>query len=402
MKLLTPPSPSRHQAVVTPHPPPFPGRGEPGFESPLADGHATARLGMWLFLATEALMFGGLFCLYAVFRAKLPAAFVWGGAQLDLGWGLINTFILLLSSFTVAMALYSAQTGRRSAVSLFLTLTVMCGVMFLGVKAVEYEHKFHEGLLWAGAFSVGVETTAAAPAQQPAEPAAVLSPALTRGKRLFELSCTACHGRQGQGIAGSGLPLAGSAFFDGLSDGDAVNFIKEGRSAGDSENQTGIAMPPRGGNASLSDRDLHLIVGYLRTLEPPAGPAFVLPDPSQFRVPRSVIGVASEAPTGVADWMLAGLNQPPAPAAPVREPKPAASSPPPVGAGQFFSIYFTMTGLHALHLAGGIGVMLWLLVRSWRRPFHRGDCTPLEIGGMYWHLVDVIWILLFPLLYLVH
>ncbi|MCC6682642.1 MAG: cytochrome c oxidase subunit 3 [Phycisphaeraceae bacterium] len=401
MKLLTHGNPKDHQTVATACQPYPLGRRTLGSESPAANDLATARLGMWLFLATEALMFGGLFCLYAVFHAKFPAAFEWGRAQLDIGWGLINTVILLLSSFTMAMALYSAQTGRRSAVSLFLTLTVMCGVMFLGVKTIEYQHKFHEGLLWAGAFSADSAETGTANETKPIEPAAALSPALARGKRVFEMSCAVCHGSQGQGVTGSGLPLAGSAFLDDRSDAELVDFIKTGRSAGDPQNRTGMAMPPSGGNPSLSDRDLGLIAGYLRSLEPPAEPTYVLPNPSEFRVPRSVIAVATEGPTGVADWVLAGLNQPPKPT-PVRESKPTTPLPPPAGAEQFFSIYFTMTGLHALHLVVGIGVMLWLLGRSWRRPFHRGDCTPLEIGGLYWHLVDVIWILLFPLLYLVH
>jgi cytochrome c oxidase subunit 3 len=85
----------------------------------------------------------------------------------------------------------------------------------------------------------------------------------------------------------------------------------------------------------------------------------------------------------------------------VPESKPDLPPPPPEEAGLFFSIYFMVTGVHALHLAVGIAVLLWLLSKAWRGQFHGRHYTPLEIGGMYWHVVDAIWILIFSLLYLV-
>lgn len=68
----------------------------------------------------------------------------------------------------------------------------------------------------------------------------------------------------------------------------------------------------------------------------------------------------------------------------------------------FFGIYFCMTGLHGIHILGGIGVLTWLLVRAWRGEFADGYYTPVDLVGLYWHVVDLIWIYLFPLLYLIH
>jgi cytochrome c oxidase subunit 3 len=78
-----------------------------------------------------------------------------------------------------------------------------------------------------------------------------------------------------------------------------------------------------------------------------------------------------------------------------------ATVPNPDQAHVFFSIYFMMTGLHGIHVAIGMGVFVWLLMRANRGDFHSGYYAPLEISGLYWHLVDVIWIFLFPLLYLI-
>jgi cytochrome c oxidase subunit 3 len=70
-------------------------------------------------------------------------------------------------------------------------------------------------------------------------------------------------------------------------------------------------------------------------------------------------------------------------------------------AGVFFSIYYCMTGIHAIHILAGIGVLVWLLVRAVRQDFNRQYFGPVDYVGLYWHLVDLIWIYLFPLLYLI-
>jgi cytochrome c oxidase subunit 3 len=107
----------------------------------------TAKLGMWLFLAQEILFFSGLFIAYAVFRNWYPDAFSAGSHQLDRVMGGINTVVLLFSSLTVALAVRSAQLGRRAQTSLYLVATIVCAFGFLIIKYFEYSHKFHAGLL---------------------------------------------------------------------------------------------------------------------------------------------------------------------------------------------------------------------------------------------------------------
>jgi cytochrome c oxidase subunit 3 len=195
-----------------------------------AQQRAAATLGMWAFLATEILFFGGMFTGYAVYRTAMPAAFAAGSRHLDFGLGTLNTAVLLLSSLTMALAVHAAETGGRVRLALCLAGTMGLGALFLAVKFFEYASKVRE----------------------------------------------------------------------------------------------------------------HLV----------PGPAFA-------------------APPG---------------------------SPPHLEI--FFSFYFVMTGMHALHMIVGEGILLTLLLRAARGGFEGGRCGPVVISGLYWHFVDVVWIFLYPLLYL--
>ncbi len=188
-------------------------------------------LGMWVFLITEIMFFGGLFASYAIYRSLYPEGFAVASRHLDYRLGALNTAVLICSSLTMALAVRSAQLGRSRALRLFLALTMALGVVFLGVKVIEYSHKAHE----------------------------------------------------------------------------------------------------------------HLV----------PGPSF------QFEGPHART------------------------------------------AQLFFSFYFAMTGLHALHLVIGIGVLAVLWILAWRERFSPHYYTPVEVAGLYWHFVDVVWIYLFPLLYLI-
>ena len=110
------------------------------------------KLGMWLFLATEVLLFGGLFVAYAVWRANHPELFKYGSQYLDTTMGAINTCVLLLSSMTMAMAVTFAARGRNLAVVICLVLTLFGAGGFMIIKYFEYSHKFHEGFLPGMAF----------------------------------------------------------------------------------------------------------------------------------------------------------------------------------------------------------------------------------------------------------
>ena len=229
----------------------------------MAQQKEAAVVGMWVFLLTEILFFGGLFVAYMVYRIWYFDAFAEASRSLSLFWGGLNTAVLIGSSLTMAMAVRCAQTNKRQATVNWLILTMILGAVFLGVKVIEYADKFEHhhvpgyNYLWAAEHA---ET-----------------------------------------------PAAGA-----------------GAAAGDH------AAEGAGGHAlSLSPDELQ------RTTQ------------------------------------------------------------------IYFSLYFTMTGLHALHMIIGIGLMCVITWMAWKGKFDAEYYTPVEMSGLYWHFVDIVWIFLFPLLYLV-
>ena len=204
-----------------------------------------AALGMWVFIAQEVLFFGGLFAAYAVYRHEYPAAFSAGSHHLSWRVGFANTLVLIASSLTMALAVYSAAVGRRKHVAGFILATILLGSVFLGVKYFEYAEK--------------------------------IVPCLGDGPH-------------------AGCLVPGERF-------DASALHLEG---------------VEGGHAQI-----------------------------------------------------------------------------------FFSLYFGMTGLHALHMIIGIPILATIAFLSLRGRFSPAYHTPVELTGLYWHFVDIIWIFLFPLLYLI-
>ena len=190
------------------------------------------KMGIWLFLVTEILLFGGMFCAFAIFRNWYFTGFVEAHHHLDKVMGGVNTIVLICSSLTMALAVRAGQTSSKKWVSILLALTLAFAATFLVIKYFEYSHKFHDGLL--------------------------------PGK----------------------------------------HFTAEG-----------------------------------------------------FKAPRE--------------------------------------------AGIFFAVYFMMTGIHGFHVVIGMGLISWILIRNLKGQFSSRYYAPIEGVGLYWHLVDLIWIYLFPLLYLV-
>jgi cytochrome c oxidase subunit 3 len=136
------------------------------FETP-GQQFQSAVFGMWLFLATEILLFGGLFCAYAVYRGNHPEVFVHAHHYLDKNLGAINTIILLISSFTMAAAVWAVQHARQRMLVGMLVGTLVCAGGFLGIKAVEYQHKWQHGLLWGKYYQPQQhEATADAPVEE--------------------------------------------------------------------------------------------------------------------------------------------------------------------------------------------------------------------------------------------
>ncbi len=390
-----------------------PGHLQHHFDTPRQQYEA-AKLGMWLFLATEVLLFGGLFCAYAIFRALHPALFAYGSLFLDTTWGAINTAVLIVSSTTMAIAVWCAQCGHRRALVLFLALTLLCAVDFMGIKYIEYSHKIREHQVWGLTF---YESKDLGPAQVPAgsetmDPAVFFVADPAKGSKMWMNTCRSCHGAGGEGMPGQGKDLRVSEFVTGKTDTELVEFVKGGRMPFDPLNTTGVMMPPRGGNPMLTDEDLAHIVSFVRTLMISGGGTAAQAgggtavdavtdaggEPDGFWVPMSSIPIAPAGPTGLD---LEYLDRDRARWQPSLASEPSVSVDRPENAHMFFGIYFLMTGLHGLHVLGGIMMLTWLLVRAFKGHFGRDYFTPVDLGGLYWHIVDLIWIFLFPLLYLI-
>src|SRR5579864_2365922 len=110
----------------------------------MAQQKEASTFGMWVFLLTEIMMFGGLFTAYLIYRLKYYDAYVAGSSSINVRWGFANTLVLIGSSFTMAMAVWAAQKGLRRQQVVYLVLTIILGTVFLGVKAVEYKDKYDE------------------------------------------------------------------------------------------------------------------------------------------------------------------------------------------------------------------------------------------------------------------
>ncbi len=220
-----------------------------------------SKLGMWLFLATEILLFAGLFATYFVFRYKYPEMWKESHYALSIPMGAANTVLLLGSSFTVAWAVDAIKQGKTQLVNWLLIVTIALGATFMVNKYFEYSHKTHE---------INLSKKA-------------IDPTLTKAL--------------------------------------------EDKGKCDAANCKVIPFNP------------------------------------------SSIG------------------------APTKEK--------PVFANLFFFQYFIMTGIHGLHILIGLGLFTWILLLNFRNKLNAAWFTPVEIGGLYWHLVDLIWIYLFPMLYLV-
>lgn len=191
-----------------------------------------ANFGMWLFLATEIMFFGGVFAAYALYRGLYLPGFEAGSHLINVKIGALNTAVLICSSLTMAMAVRCAQLGKKNGLVAYLILTMLLGLVFVGVKLIfEWHHDYVEGLV------------------------------------------------------------------------PGLNFTYSGPHA------HSVAM--------------------------------------------------------------------------------------------FFIFYFTLTGIHALHMVVGVGILLTLLVMSIQGKFSPERFNPVENSGLYWHFVDIVWIFLFPLLYLI-
>ncbi len=400
------------------------------FDSPRQQFDA-AKLGMWTFLATEILMFGGLFCAYAVYRSNHPDIFIAGHHFLDKNMGALNTLVLIASSFTMAWAVRCAQLNKQRALVLLLTLTFLGGVVFMCVKFVEYKAKWEHGLTlgqfynpdeayFASHFDGGGHGAAGAEGhgdeneKAPAPATTEYVPSDTRGRMVFAGTCSSCHGPDGTGMVNQGANLHEGGFVASKDDKEMLTFLKIGRQSWDADSKMKLQMPAKGGNPALTEEHLKDVVAYLRVLvkEDAASNKDGAPQPGA--TDNDPDGEGAGAVLSAADLALliprTNIVPPPEGTHGLNEvyfvsKEPAVSNTPdvkPADLRMFFAIYFLLTGLHGFHVLIGMIVILWLIVRSIKGHFGSDYFTPVDMGGLYWHLVDLIWIFVFPLLYLIH
>lgn len=338
----------------------------------------SGKLGIWLFLVTEILFFSGMFCAYAILRMLRPDVFEGCSAFLNTKLGAINTGVLLFSSLTMAWAVRCSQVKQDKGLVAMLAATLSCAMIFLGVKAIEYSHKWEIGLLPAGLFSF-----------DPANPHPethtnylfyICLPfiVLLAGTLLW-LVVSLVKKDKFQIECAMPLSVAAACFFVGI----GLGMILESGDSGHGEESAGSAL------VVTTDASAGIAVADSEVLERLATDVSNSGAKSELAARRQQLATAGTAimqKGDEVDGAIVSVSEN------VMTPKKA---------GVFFSIYYCMTGVHAIHILVGIGFLVWLLVRAVRKDFNPQYFGPVDYVGLYWHLVDLIWIYLFPLLYLI-
>ena len=319
------------------------------------------KLGIWLFLVTEVLFFSGMFCAYALYRSLHPEVFTFASQYLNETLGATNTGVLLFSSLSMAWGVRCAQMRQRTGLVICLSITLGCAAVFLGVKAIEYTHKWDMGLLPAGAYvSQFLQTSHHEGLSSWLYILSAVPALCVVGFGIWYVMCLMAGNKQKAEIAGPFLVTALCYFL-----GVFIGIVFQNAEA------AAHAKHEIAAHASDSDAEhLHAVEGHGETGK----------TPEQAAAAKLVSHVEPNSAPG--SPTLAAVDQA-------------------GGAGVFFSIYYCMTGVHAVHILGGIVVLAWLLVRATKDHFNEEYFGPVDYVGLYWHLVDLIWIYLFPLLYLI-
>jgi cytochrome c oxidase subunit 3 len=341
------------------------------------------KLGMWLFLVTEILFFSGMFCAYAMYRSLHPEIYEYASYFLNEKLGAINTGVLLFSSLTMAWAVRAAQLSQHRLLISLLGATLGCAAVFLGVKAVEYSHKWNLGLLPGKYYvtqGIGLETHSTFWLYLLCAPAAIL---MVLFCIWYFMSLT--RSNPVQRLVSGPLLVATFCFFGGV--GLGVYLESQESSHGEHAHAESHAEGEHDhGDAKHED------VEHVPTSATPAPTGAVTP--VEAAAAKLVSTSSMQVPPGQAHPDQVFLD-----------PKVAQVDSPDVNqksmAGLFFGIYYCMTGVHAIHIIGGMLVISWLILKAARKEFHSKYFGPVDNVGLYWHLVDFIWIYLFPLLYLI-
>jgi cytochrome c oxidase subunit 3 len=327
------------------------------------------KLGMWLFLVTEVLFFSGMFCAYSLYRNRNPEVFEFCSQFLNEKLGAINTGVLLFSSLTMAWAVRAAQLKQTKILVGMLGATLGCAAIFLGVKAVEYSHKWGLGLLPGKYFTSQLDPPVHTDNNYLTYLCIVPAILLVAFAVYYAYSLVIAS-KFHQRVAGP-LVLAAACYFGGVQLG---TFLESGH---DDHGAGHAAADHSHGTAGDSHDAAHADSGHAEADHGASAKKTVsLIKPEETFTHPVAISPAEEV-TPLPDVNQKGM------------------------AGLFFSIYYCMTGVHAVHIIGGMLVITWLIVKAAREEFHSQYYGPVDNVGLYWHLVDFIWIYLFPLLYLI-
>ncbi|MDX1930638.1 MAG: cytochrome c oxidase subunit 3 [Pirellulaceae bacterium] len=315
------------------------------------------KLGIWLFLVTEVLFFSGMFCAYALYRSLHPEVFTFASQYLNETLGATNTGVLLFSSLSMAWGVRCAQLRQRTGLVICLAITLGCAAVFLGVKAIEYTHKWDMGLLPAGTYvSQFLQTSHHEGLSSWLYVLSAVPAVCVVGFGIWYVMSVVSGDKARAEIAGPFLVTA-LCYFLGV--------------------YIGIVFQ----NAEAAEHAKHETAAHASETHDEHGHADAShAEPEATAAAKLVSHVEPNSPPG--SPTLAAVDQA-------------------GGAGVFFSIYYCMTGVHAIHILGGIAVLAWLLVRATKDHFNAEYFGPVDYVGLYWHLVDLIWIYLFPLLYLI-
>ncbi len=336
----------------------------------------SGKLGMWLFLVTEVLFFSGMFCAYSLLRSGSPDVFNYCSSFLNVKLGAINTGVLLFSSLTMAWAVRASQLSQHRLLVAMLGMTLGCAAIFLGVKTVEYSHKWDLGLLPGKLYQSQVENpphhdipTALPYLQAPAVVCLV-------GFAIWWIVAAVKRNRFQMEVSGP-LAIAAACFIGG-----AVLGLKLEESPAHEAHATHADHDHADHDHASGDDHSHDAPSASAT------PAVAVADPNAIPQRENLLSPRQSHQDQV---MVLPEEQ--------AVPRPDVNQK--GRAGLFFSVYYCMTGVHAVHILGGMAVITWLIVKAARHEFHSQYFGPVDNVGLYWHLVDFIWIYLFPLLYLI-
>lgn len=378
------------------------------------------KLGIWLFLVQEVLFFSGLFAAYTVYRYNHPEVFEHAHHHLNTTLGAVNTIVLLASSLAVAWGVRAAQRDDRNTILYTHAFTLACAGIFMGVKAIEYTHKWDEGISVAGFYTYAEGVHATHGYWHGVMPGVMIA-SLVGGLAIMVFSAAlAAGGPIASSIVGSIATLFGGSLCDrgkvvwgwtlgviGLSlfsiGGGIVLAKCVMPTPAELAMQEGHAADHAGAvehaHVATASEDLLAIAEESDAHAADAHPVDEHATEEGSAEEHAAGGEAGEADHAEED---AHAEEPAVEYGAdgfVVRPEATKNQ---YSEANFFSIYFIMTGIHAIHIIGGMVVLTWIVKRAAAGAFSPEYYLPVECVGLYWHLVDLVWIYLFPLLYLIN